>query len=70
MITDRACELLRTSVAGQLQFDAAARRRGEALQVQLVHVLRVLVEPADRLVPWLTASLAAWLQGISDGLYR
>lgn len=38
MITDRACELLRTSVAGKLQLDAPPRRRGEALQVQLVHV--------------------------------
>ena len=30
--------MLRTSVAGQIQFDDAARRRGEALQVQLVHI--------------------------------
>ena len=44
MIIDRACELLRTSVAGQLQFDAAARRRGEALQVQLVHVFGEAIE--------------------------
>lgn len=44
MITGRACELLRTSVAGQLQFDAAAHRRGEALQVQLVHVFGEALE--------------------------
>ena len=36
--------MLRTSVAGQIQFDDAARRRGEALQVQLVHVFGEALE--------------------------
>ena len=77
MITDRACELLRTSVAGQLQFDAAARRRGEALQVQLVHVLRVLVEPgrplgalADRVLGCLAARNQRWTIWMKSTLHH
>lgn len=69
MITDRACELLRTSVAGQLQFDAPPAGVEKLSRFSWCTSCACSLSRADSLVPWLTASLAAGLQGISDGLY-